>query len=120
MPPDRLLARLRQFALALPEPTEAPHFHYASWRVRGKIFVTIPPENSHLHVFVPEEHREPALAMHPDFIEKLTWGARVVGLRIDLSRADPGVVEPLVLHAWEAKAPKRVVSQRAGGSGTSP
>lgn len=33
------LAEVRRFALALPEATEAPHFDYASFRVRGKIFV---------------------------------------------------------------------------------
>ncbi|MED5622109.1 MmcQ/YjbR family DNA-binding protein [Ideonella sp. BN130291] len=112
MPAERLLARLRRFALALPEVTEEPHFDYASWRVRGKIFVTVPPDGQHMHVFAAEPHREPALAMHPHFLEKLTWGSKVVGLRVDLRQADPSVVEPLVLHAWEAKAPKRLVNQR--------
>jgi len=115
MAAERLLGRLRRYALALPEVTEEPHFDYASFRVRGKIFVTVPPDGAHVHVFAGEQHREPALAMHPEFLEKLTWGSKVVGLRVDLHHADAAVVEQLVLRAWEAKAPKRLVNQRAGG-----
>jgi len=35
--------KVRSFALAWPEGTEQPHFHSASFRVRGKIFATLPP-----------------------------------------------------------------------------
>jgi hypothetical protein len=35
---------VRQFALALPGAIEEPHFDMASFRVRGKIFVTAPPD----------------------------------------------------------------------------
>lgn len=48
------LAQVRRLALALPEAAEAPHFDYASFRVRKKIFATAPPDGMHLHVFVDE------------------------------------------------------------------
>lgn len=99
------LAEARRIALALPEATEAPHFHSTSFRVRGKIFATCPDE-SHLHVFVGEEARSQALALHPDFIEKLPWGAKIVGLRLHLARAPKDVVEALLRQAWRCKAPK--------------
>ena len=38
------MSQLRTFALALPETTEEPHFNYSSFRVRGKIFATVPPD----------------------------------------------------------------------------
>jgi len=97
---------VRHAALALPGSGEAPHFHYASFRVRGRIFATMPPEGTHLHVFVGEEVREPALAIDPEFLEPLTWGRKVVGLRVTLARASPGVVKRLLSEAWRAKAPK--------------
>ena len=31
-------AQVRRFALSLPAVTEEPHFHYSSFRIRGKIF----------------------------------------------------------------------------------
>ncbi|WP_347261053.1 MmcQ/YjbR family DNA-binding protein [Rudaea sp.] len=100
------IAAVREYALGLPDVTEEPHFRHSSFRVRGKIFVTVPPEETHVHVFVGEQHREPALEMYPGFIDKLTWGARVVGLRVALATARPSVVAQLVRQAWESKAPK--------------
>ena len=97
-------ARMRTLALALPEATEAPHFQRTSFRVRGKIFATA--EGEHLHVFVGEEARSQALALHPGFIEKLPWGAKIVGLRIHLPSAPERVVAGLLELAWRAKAPK--------------
>ena len=107
------LAAVRKFAMALPEVTEEPHFHLTSFRVRGKIFVTAPPEESHLHVFVEDVLREAALAAHPDFIEKLLWGKQVAGLRIALATAKPDVVENLVRAAWEGKNQKRSLAKSA-------
>ena len=98
------LAKVRALALALPEAAEAPHFQRTSFRVRGKIFATA--EGEHLHVFVGEEARSQALALHPGFIEKLPWGAKIVGLRIHLPSATEKVVAQLLQQAWRAKAPK--------------
>ena len=100
------LADVRAHALSLEAVTEEPHHTYSSFRVRGKIFVTIPPEETHLHVFVGEEDREQALALHPAFVEKLFWGSKVLGLRVDLARATPEVVKALVLKAYETRVHK--------------
>lgn len=104
------IGQVRKLALALPDVAEAPHFQYSSFRVRGKIFVTVPPDEEHIHVFIGEETREPALALHAAFLEKLTWGAKVVGLRIALRKATPSVVRDLVEKAWAAKAPKSLIA----------
>jgi hypothetical protein len=100
------LATVRTHALSLDAVTEEPHHTYSSFRVRGKIFVTIPPEETHLHVFVGEEDREQALAMYPDFTEKLFWGSKVLGLRVDLAKATPAVVKTLVDTAYSARVRK--------------
>ena len=99
------LNQLRTMALWLPGAMEAPHFHMASFRVRGKIFMAVPPGDAHVHVFVGEAHREPVLARYPEWVEKLPWGGKIVGLRIELAKADASVVKTLVRVAWEAKAP---------------
>jgi hypothetical protein len=102
------LARVRRHALSLPEVTEEPHFNFASFRIRGKLFVTVPPEGDHIHVFVDEADRDEALDRHADFLEPLTWGGKVVGLRVRLADAAPAAVERLVRQAWRRKAPKRL------------
>ena len=106
------LAQVRKYALSLPESMEEPHFDRTSFRVRGKIFVTARPSESHVHVFVPEQHREPALAMHPDHMAKLLWGGKVVGLRIALRGAPVNVVNDLIRCAWQSKAPKALNQSR--------
>jgi hypothetical protein len=105
------IAAVRQYALGLPDVAEEPHFRYSSFRVRGKIFVTVPPQETHVHVFVGEQHREPMLEMYPEFIDKLTWGAKTVGLRIALAKARPAVVRQLLRQAWESKAPKALLEK---------
>jgi hypothetical protein len=107
------LATIRTHALSLDAVTEEPHHTYSSFRVRGKIFVTIPPEETHLHVFVGEEDREQALAMHPDAVEKLFWGSKVLGLRVDLAKATPAVVKALVDKAYETRVNKDAGPKRA-------
>ena len=85
---------IRKFALALEAVTEEPHHHFSSFRVRGKIFVTIPPGDEYLHVFVDEQGRETALALYSEFTEKLLWGEKVVGLRVSLNRHFPLASNP--------------------------
>ena len=113
---------VRRYALVLPEVSEAPHHHFGSFRVRGKIFVTVTPEQDHIHVFVSEADREMALAMHGEFMEKLSWGGKVVGLRVALGAAQPAAVRALVRQAWARKAPKALqaaLPRNAGeGDGT--
>lgn len=100
----------RAFALSLPEVTEEPHHHMGSFRVRGKIFATVPPEGQRLHIFVDDERRQLARAMNPGAYEDLHWGKRIVGLRVNLALAEQDDIEDLLESAWRAKAPKSLVA----------
>lgn len=75
-----------------------------------KIFATAKPDDGCLNIFIGDEHREPMLAMHPDCLQKLLWGGKVVGLIVALPRASPEVVRDLLLSAWKSKAPKSLQS----------
>ena len=111
------LDQLRQFALSLPESMEEPHFHFTSFRVRGKIFATVPPEGDSLHVFVDDDCRERFLALYPHAGEKLWWGKKVAGLKVKLglARKYDAVLKDLVRNAWTRKAPaalRKAVAKR--------
>jgi hypothetical protein len=99
------MATVRRFALSLPDVTEQPHHAYSSFRVRGKIFVTVPPAEDVIHVFVTEMDRERALAMYPQWTDKLMWGGKVAGLRVMLDAAEAAAVKALVRQAYDARAP---------------
>ena len=104
------LSEARKYALSLPEANEEPHFQYSSFRIRGKIFATVPPGNKHMNIFVDEQRRELAISMFPESYEKLWWGKNVVGITVTLSTADAADVKELLHSAWERKAPKSLVA----------
>jgi YjbR len=104
---------IRKFALSLDAVTEEPHHQFSSFRVRGKIFVTIPPGDEYLHVFIDEQARELTLTMYAECVEKLLWGGKVVGIRVNLTQAKPSVVKSLVESAYHFR-----VSKDAGAKAT--
>jgi hypothetical protein len=104
------LEHARRFALSLPEATEEPHFDMSSFRVRGKIFATVPPDEAHLHVFVDEPEIAASVAENPAAFEPLRWGERVRGLRIVLGPAPEDRVAELLEESWRRKAPKRLIA----------
>lgn len=102
------LQQARKFALSLPEATEEPHFAYTSFRVRGKIFATVPTDGVVTHIFVDDDQRAPLIASHPDIFSALHWGAKAVGVRVLLARANIETVNRLLTQSWMQKAPKRL------------
>ncbi|HPU52571.1 MAG TPA: MmcQ/YjbR family DNA-binding protein [Burkholderiaceae bacterium] len=112
------LDSVRTFALSLPDTTEEPHHDFGSFRVRGKIFVTIPPGEALLHIFLPEHERELALAAHPDSLEPVHWGAKVLGVRARLALTSAAVVTQLVRTAYDFKAASVPVRRPGPGPDT--
>jgi hypothetical protein len=104
------MARVRRFALSLPETAEAPHHDMSSFRVGGKIFATVPEDGKHLHVFVDEPEVRAAASESPDAFEELWWGKRLSGVRVTLRNAAAEVVFELLEDAWRRRAPKTVVA----------
>jgi hypothetical protein len=106
------ISDVRDFALSLTEVTEEPHFHYTSFRIRGKIVATVPPDEKHLHIFLSEENREIALTTDAAACEKLWWGKRVVGVRVTLRKAKTKHVKEMLEAAWRERAPKALIKAR--------
>ena len=96
--------------MALPETSEQPHFDLVSWRVRDRIFATIPNEPGRLRIFVEETEVAEMVAADPAAYQAVQWGKRVAGVEANLSAADQADVVALLESAWRRKAPKRVVT----------
>jgi hypothetical protein len=104
--------RAREFALSLPGVSEQPHFEKSSFRVNGKIFVTVPPGEVYLHVFVDEAETEASVAEDPAAFAPLLWGTKQRGLRVTLAAVDGARLEELIEESWRRKAPKRLLAER--------
>ncbi|MFZ4607447.1 MAG: MmcQ/YjbR family DNA-binding protein [Caulobacter sp.] len=103
-------ATLRLLALSLPEAEEHPHFDRASFRVRGRIFATLPP--------VGDDGVHKVVLKLPDLVReslRQTDGSAIVSLgnwdkggwtQLDIGRMDGEKLADLVRLAWRQVAPK--------------
>jgi hypothetical protein len=105
------LALVRALALALPGATEEPHFDMISFRVRGKIFATVPPDEAHLHIFVDEAETQACVAEDPAIYSPLLWGGKPRGLRVSLPAAAPDRLIELLQESWRRKASAKLIAE---------
>jgi hypothetical protein len=95
---------VRSMALSLPESTEEDHHGMASFRVRGRIFATV-PDPAHLRVMVDEPEVNAACAEAPASCEPLYWGRRLAGVVIVVRTVPTPLLRELLAEAWRRKAP---------------
>jgi hypothetical protein len=105
------LETARRFALSLPETTEEPHFEKSSFRVKGKIFATVPLGGKQLNVFADPSEISALVEEQPDAYVPIVWGKQTKSdwVQVNLAAADRAQVQELLEDAWRAKAPKRVL-----------
>jgi hypothetical protein len=93
----------RGLALSLPQVTEQDHHGMASFRIRGRIFATV-PDDQHLRVMVDEDEIHAAVSEDPAVFHDFYWGTRLACLVVDLAGASPQQVQELLSEAWLRKA----------------
>lgn len=102
---------VRRIALALPEAEERDHHGRPSFRVRDKIYATL-PDADHVNVMLAPDDILLA-SQHPSgACAPVHWGARLAAIGIELARADAALVRALLEDAWARKAPKRLLDAR--------
>jgi hypothetical protein len=113
------MAQARDLALSLPEATEEDHHGIPSFRVRGRIFASV-PDDRHLRIMAPEEEIRAAVAEDPAVYAEFWWGSRLACVVVELDRADPEQVAELVTDAWRRRAPARLVRALDAPPGSGP
>jgi hypothetical protein len=102
------VAVARQLALALPEANEQEHHGIASFRIRGKIFATL-PDDDHIRIMVDEAQIHATVAEYPTVCAEFYWGKRLACVVVALGPASPELLQELLTEAWLGKAPKALV-----------
>ncbi|MGH9043732.1 MAG: MmcQ/YjbR family DNA-binding protein [Acidimicrobiales bacterium] len=102
------LDHIDAIATGLPSVTEQDHHGMVSYRVKGKIFATVPDER-HLRVMLDADGIRDAVANNPGTCKEFYWGKRLACAVLDLDGAEVDLVRALLTDAWLGKAPASLV-----------
>jgi hypothetical protein len=99
----------RSLALSLPEAAESAHMDHPDFRVRGKIFATLGPDQKWGMVKLTPVQQASFLRTEPDVYHPASgaWGRRGATI-VRLEHADEASVRQAVTLAWRNTAPKRL------------
>jgi hypothetical protein len=108
-------AQFRQLALSLPEASEAAHVGHPDFRVGGKIFATLGPDETWGMVKLTPDEQASFIASEPEVFHPANgaWGRRGSTI-VRLSKADALTVRHALLAAWRNTAPTRLVTEFDG------
>ena len=102
----------RDLALRLPQAVEKSHMDHPDFRVGGKIFATLGPDEEWGMVkLTPVEQRE-FVRRQPKMFQTIkgAWGARGC-TKVILEEATADAVRPALIAAWRNTAPKRLAER---------
>ena len=103
---------IRVLALSLPEAQEHPHFDRSSFRVRGKIFITLPPVGGDgvrkVVLKLPVLDKESLQQTDAGAIVSLGNWDKGGWTQLDIGRMDEGKLADLIRLAWREVAPKKL------------
>ena len=102
----------RRVALGFPEAEESAHMSHPDFRVKGKIFATLGPDEDWGMVKLTPEQQLPLVCDEPEVFSPAsgTWGKRGCTI-VQLKPANKLIVRQALLAAWRNTAPKRLVQQ---------
>jgi hypothetical protein len=98
---------VRELALALPEVEEHDHWGRPSFRVRGKIFATLWPDEQRAMLKLPPTEQTALVMLDPATFSAVpgTWGERGSTF-VQLHAVDRAVFQAALKTAWRGVAPK--------------
>lgn len=102
----------RRLALGFPEAVEAAHMGHPDFRVRGKIFATLGPNEDWGMVKLTPDQQAVLLGAEPDVFRPASgaWGDRGATI-VTLGNAQQATVRHALIAAWRNTAPKKLLPQ---------
>src|SRR6516225_7876956 len=102
--------QFRSLALSFPETSESSHMGHPDFRVRGKIFATLGPDEDWGMVKLTPDEQSSFLRIKPDAFHPAAgaWGRKGATI-VRLCDADEAIVRQALIAAWRHTAPKRLV-----------
>jgi len=102
----------RRMALSFPESLENSHMNHPDFRVRGKIFATLGPDEDWGMVKLTADQQASFMRDEPDVFQPASgaWGVQGATI-VHLRNAKIATVLQALTAAWRNAAPKRLVQQ---------
>lgn len=106
---------VRALALMLPETVAGAHQGHPDFRVGGRIYATLWPDEDRVVVRLTPEAQAALAEAEPDAVEPVpgNWGARG-WTSLDLWATDAETLRGALLAAWKTAAPPGLVARYAG------
>ncbi|SDJ48375.1 MmcQ/YjbR family DNA-binding protein [Streptomyces indicus] len=102
----------RAIALGLPETTEKIAWSMPTFRVAGKMFATMPEEETSLAVRCPKEERDELVLAEPEKFWIADHEAAFAWVRVRLAALDDlDELRAILTDSWRQAAPPRLLEQ---------
>lgn len=105
---------VRVLALLLPDAIEGAHQGHPDFRVGGRIFATLWPDEQRVVVRLTRRTQAERVAANPAVVEPVpgSWGARG-WTSVELHAADEEMLRSVLLSAWRTVAPAALLTRYA-------
>ncbi|MFC9648864.1 MULTISPECIES: MmcQ/YjbR family DNA-binding protein [unclassified Streptomyces] len=103
---------VRRIALSLPQTVEKEAWSMPTFRVAGKMFVTVPDDQTSFAVRCPRYERTELIAAEPEKFWVPPHEASSAWVRVRLSALeDLGELRDILVDSWKQAAPDRLVEE---------
>ncbi|GAA5061163.1 MmcQ/YjbR family DNA-binding protein [Streptomyces similanensis] len=101
---------VRRVALSLPDTTEKTAWNMPTFRVAGKMFATVPDDETSIAVRCPKEEREELVLAEPEKFWVAAHEAQFAWVRVRLAALeDEGELRDILADSWRQAAPGRLL-----------
>ncbi|MFJ8487726.1 MmcQ/YjbR family DNA-binding protein [Streptomyces sp. NPDC094038] len=101
---------VRRVALSLPETSEKIAWSMPTFRVGGKMFATLPEDETSIAVRCPKEEREELVLAEPGKFWIADHEAQFAWVRVRLAALeDEGELRDILADSWRQAAPTRLL-----------
>ncbi|MFJ3230666.1 MmcQ/YjbR family DNA-binding protein [Streptomyces sp. NPDC086787] len=101
---------VRRIALSLPDTTEKIAWSMPTFRVAGKMFATLPEEETSIAVRCPKEERDELVLAEPEKFWTAGHEAQFAWVRVRLSALEgEAELHDILADSWRQAAPTRLL-----------
>ncbi|MGW0737931.1 MmcQ/YjbR family DNA-binding protein [Streptomyces sp. NPDC002851] len=106
---------VREIALSLPETTEKVAWSMPTFRVAGKMFATLPEDETSIAVRCPKEERDELAVAEPEKFWIADHEAMFAWVRVRLAALeDRDELRDILADSWRQAAPGRLLEAHPG------